>query len=303
MLAESWMKLIQREKESRNLLSVEAHHFPSEALLGKELSEITTTIGSLDAKKISVNPQFAVLVVHWITEINLDSTDEVLVASSGSFPGIAVSTLAALQTMNQRAVLITSVGASSYGANQTEMTIIDIEKILAVRGNLRYTPKLITYGCDNDNGDGFFEGGKEAVDSAAVRNGVILWQPSTLEEAITKRVEIAVQHHTKLLINIGGNHALLGNCAHASSIPNGLHRLMQTCRHTDRGAIARISERGIPTIHFLNIMELGLRYGITDSYIHNEALYVKRSPNNIAVSIFLFTLVVAVVKIGKIKKV
>jgi poly-gamma-glutamate system protein len=293
-LAEEWMKLVQQEKEAHHHLSVEAHHLPSEALLGDDFSEMTTTLGSLDAKKISVNPQFAGLVVRWITELGLDSTDEVMVSSSGSFPGLALSVLAALQTMNQRAVLTTSVGASSYGANQPAMTIIDMETLLNTLGNMRYHPELITYGCDNDNGGGFYEGGKEDVDSAALRNGLTIWTPATLKASIAKRIEIAKTHRVRLLINIGGNHAMMGNCAHASSWPNGLHRTVQTCTHEDRGAIAQIHERGIPVIHFLNINDLGLKNGITDSHTANDDLTATRKTKPFAAGVFLFFLVASI---------
>ncbi len=299
--AAAWMQIIQKEKEARHLISAEAHHFPAEAMLGDELSEMTTTLGALEAKKISVNPQIAALVVRWITELGLDSTDEVMVASSGSFPGIAVSTLAALQTLNQRTVLVTSVGASSFGANQPAMTILDIENILFAQGGLRYISELVTYGCDNDNGEGFFDGGREEVDSAALRNNTILWVPASLEEAIRKRVEIATRHRIKLLINIGGNHAMLGNCVHASSLPNGLHRSLQICVHSDRGAIARIHETGIPIIHFLNITDLGLKYGISDSHTSNNTLYTAQTPNRWVLSCFLFALVAVVIFLRNVK--
>jgi poly-gamma-glutamate system protein len=180
--------------------------------------------------------------------------------------------------------------------------MIDIETILRQKGNLRYSSELTTYGCDNDNGEGFYEGGKEAVDAAALRNKVKIWKPSTLNEAIAKRIEIAKHHRIGLLINIGGNHAMIGNCVHASSFPNGLQRSAPTCNHQDRGAIAHISELGIPVIHFLNIQRTGVQYGISDSFLVSESLYVMRTPNNIVASIFLFILVIAIVKIGKLKK-
>ena len=96
------------------------------------------------------------------------------------------------------------------------------------------------------------------------------------------RSDIVKTRHVRLLTNIGGNHAMLGNCAHASSWPNGLHRSVATCAHADRGAIARIHELGIPVIHFLNIKELGLKNGISDSYTSNEELFVTRRTNTIA---------------------
>ncbi len=280
-LSAEWMGIIHSEKERRGLIPSHARYFPSEALLGEELTPLTTTLGSLDAKQVSVNPQFAAVMVRWITELGLDSTDVVMVASSGSFPGLAVSTLAALQVLNQRVVLLTSAGASSFGANQPEMTLLDMEHLLQLYGGLRFMPELVTYGCDNDNGEGFYEGGKEAVDSSARRNALTIRVPASLTEAVHERIALARHHRIRLLINIGGNHAMLGNCPHASLLPGGLNRTVPSCQHVERGAIERIAESGVPVIHLLNIKELGMQFGITDSHSSNERLYIGESPRPI----------------------
>ncbi len=289
-LSASWMGIIYEEKERKGIIPSAARYFPSEALLGDEFTPLTTTLGSLDAKQISVNPQFAAVVVRWVTELGLDSTDVVMVASSGSFPGLAVSVLAALQVLNQRVVLLTSAGASSFGANQPEMTLLDMEHLLQQYGGLRFMPELVTYGCDNDNGEGFYEGGKEAVDSSARRNALTIRVPASLTEAVHERIALARHHRIRLLINIGGNHAMLGNCPHATLLPGGLNRTVPTCQHVERGAIVRIAESGVPVIHLLNIKDLGMQFGITDSHSSNERLYIGESPRPILSFIALFSL-------------
>jgi poly-gamma-glutamate system protein len=301
-LARTWMDIIRQEKESRHLISHKAHHFPSEALLGEEMTELTTTLGSLEAKRVSVNPQFAALVVLWITELQLDSSDEVLVASSGSFPGLMVSTLAALQTMNQRTLLMTSLGASTFGANQPSMTILDMETLLEKKGGLSYRSQLVTYGCDDDNGVGFYDGGKEAADSSAARNNIQLWIPVSLSHSIQERLRMAKEHHITAVINIGGNQAMLGNCIHASSIPNGLHRSLTSCVHEDRGVLLRLAEVGIPVIHFLDIKELGLRYGITDSFGISSALYHSRTTGRSVSAVAILLLFGMVFWLRRLKK-
>ncbi|MBP9211913.1 MAG: hypothetical protein KBF97_03880, partial [Bacteroidetes bacterium] len=71
-LSASWMGIIYEEKERKGIIPSAARYFPSEALLGDEFTPLTTTLGSLDAKQISVNPQFAAVMVRWITELGLD---------------------------------------------------------------------------------------------------------------------------------------------------------------------------------------------------------------------------------------
>jgi hypothetical protein len=72
-----------------------------------------------------------------------------------------------------------------------------------------------------------------------------------------------------MLINIGGNHAVLGNCAHAPSIPNGFHDRFVSCREEERGVLMRLSEKGIPVLHFLNIKDIAQRYEIEENAMNS----------------------------------
>jgi hypothetical protein len=81
------------------------------------------------------------------------------------------------------------------------------------------------------------------------------------------------------LINIGGNHAILGNCGHASSFPNGYNSTVESCYDDDRGLLRRLSENGTPILHFLNIRDISRKNEIEENGIdtHRSAVVYSES--------------------------
>lgn len=263
-LAQKWMSLIGRKKAERGIGPGESIT-PNNFMIGNAWSEITTTLGSLESKEISTNPDFAALVVRLLHEAGITAKDTVGVILSGSFPAIAVSVLAALQTMELEAVIISSPGASTYGANQPGATWLDMEGWLRREGGLRYQSRLISPGAGADRGEGLTAEGRTLLSEASRRNGYTLYVPASLPASIEYKTDLFLNHHISLLINIGGNMAALGSCVHAATMPNGLNRSMHHCNHEGRGVITRVNEAGIPFIHFLNLKEIAFNYGMDPS--------------------------------------
>lgn len=261
-LAGRWFTIVENEKRLRGISSSYADKYPHGGLIGEEYSEMTTTTGSLTAKHTALNPQFAALFVRMLHDAGIDSGDVVGVALSGSFPSLSISMFAALQTIGARTAIVSSLGASSFGANQSAMTWIDIERTLQRSGGLRYRSDVVTLGAENDTGGGLSAKGIALLTAAAKRNNVTLTGARGFSDAVLQRVAFFSSRKIALLVNIGGNHAMMGNCLHSSSIPNGYHRLVQTCLHEDRGAIFRLNEMGIPLLHILNIRSLAVSHGL-----------------------------------------
>jgi poly-gamma-glutamate system protein len=282
--------VIEQLKKERNIDSDAHSNVPYNFLIGDEWSEITTTLGSLEAKETSTNPDFSALIVRLLHEAGITQGDKVGVILSGSFPSLAISVLAALQTMDIEAVVMSSLGASTYGANQPGATWIDMETALKDNG-LKVNSVLVSAGAGNDSGEGLSPEGMSIISNAAYRNGVDLYIPATLHESILKRAEIFREADIALLINIGGNETALGNCAHSTSIPNGLQHGMTRCNDWDRGLISIFSESGIPFINLLDIKDLASRYGMAVSpgkeYSESTNLYNTAITNKILLAIVL----------------
>ncbi|MCF8346229.1 MAG: poly-gamma-glutamate system protein, partial [Bacteroidales bacterium] len=134
-LSQHWMDIISAEKATRDIYPDVISNVQNQAMIGNDFTMITTTLGSLQSKEISTNPDFAALMVRWMAEAGLERGAKAGVIASGSFPSLIVSTLSALQTLDADVVLLTSVGASSYGANQPAATWPDMEYWLQQNGN------------------------------------------------------------------------------------------------------------------------------------------------------------------------
>ena len=261
-LTKKWFEIIGQEKKARNIISDANSNTPYNYLIGNDFTLTTTTLGSLNAKEIATNPDFSALMVRLIKEANVKDNETVGVITSGSFPSLAISTLAALQTLKINIVLMSSLGASSYGANQEGASWIDMETWLIEKGNLQYKSEIISRGAENDIGFGLTDEGIYLLDEAANRNKKTFFLPNNLSHSINKRVEIFTSKNISLLINIGGNQAALGRCTHSVSIPNGLNASIELCNDKDRGVIQEMNSAGVPIINLLNIKELANKYGM-----------------------------------------
>jgi len=261
-LTEEWFDLINKMKIEKGLQKSEYSDLKYWGLLGTEYTAITTTLGNFEAKQTAANPEFAGVIIKWLKELKIDSNSVVAINLSGSFPSLAIAALAAVQTLGSKVVMISSLGASMYGANEEDATWIDMEEYLRKYGGLVYKSVLITPGGVNDNGGGLQDEGIESLIKGAMRNKREIYFAKDLNDAVNKRFEIFSREKIGVLINIGGNHAALGNCSHSTIIPNGLLKSYESCSHTDKGLIQRIAENKIPVIHLLNIKDLAIKVGL-----------------------------------------
>ncbi len=290
-LTESWFKIIEHQKEINDIHTDAITNIPNHYLLGDDFTMTTTTLGSLNAKEISTNPEFAALMVRLIKESKIKEYEKVGLIISGSFPSLAISTLAALQTLDHEVILMSSLGASSYGANQEGASWLDMENWLIDYGDLKYKSIIVSKGAENDIGLGLTDEGNELLQRVAELNGVELYEPESLLQSIQSRTSLLNTKGISLLINIGGNQAAMGGCAHAISIPNGLHQNIQLCDDEDRGVIQEINSLGVPIINLLNIKDLANTYhmdiapGIT--YSESTELYKETKKNKLILSISL----------------
>lgn len=275
-------------------------------LLGEEYTVLTTTIGSLDAKIISLHPAFAGMYVRVLRDQCIDSSSVVGISASGSFPALFVSVLAALQVIGARAVIVSSVGASSYGANQQGATLLDIETWLRTAGGMKFKSMLVTRGAEDDSGAGLTEEGIRIIDSIIVRNGYSIFVPVSLANAIEKRLDLFISNDIDIVINIGGNQAMIGGCIHGTSLPNGLLDNENVCVDPDRGVILRLLENDRKVFHTLNIKSLAATYGIPSQYDGNtEAKYeyeFRRTTDRRIVLPAIFLLVVSIIIVSRMKK-
>jgi poly-gamma-glutamate system protein len=270
--------------------------------IGEEFSLITTTLGNLDAKQISLNPDFAALITKWILSLNISSGNTVVIHASASFPALTIMAILACEELNLKPVIFTSVGASSWGANIPDMTYLDIENHLHENQIIKHRSSFVTPGGTNDNGSSLWEGGMEIIEQSAVRNNYTLHVPASLKSSIAQKWSLINKLKPSLFINIGGNHSALGDANCALQIPVGLITEPLHCPENGlKGLIYKCALAGIPFIHFLNIKDIAFSNGIDvlqfsfDKTGQSDIYYQKKISLPIAIISFLLIFSVMII--------
>lgn len=237
---------------------------PLEALLGVEYSSITTTLGSLQAKRTTANPNFAALVVRLLRQAGVDSGDVVAMGFSGSFPGLCIAAITGAEALRARPVVISSVGASSWGANLPWLTWLDMEQVLWEHGLIRTRSVAATVGAEADTGGGLAEEGRRLAWQAAARTGVPLLEVRGVQESISTRMHIyRSAGRVKTFLNVGGNQADLGPYFCRRLLRPGLIlHPRRVAPGEECGVSQRFLEQGVPVVHLLDVRQLCARYGL-----------------------------------------
>jgi hypothetical protein len=108
-------------------LTIDLRNDPWETgLIGEERTTITSDRGVSTAKVLATNPNFAAAFVELLHRAGVDKGEKVAVGLTGSMPGWNIAMLAACEAVGAEPVIITSVGASDWGANRPDLTWLDM---------------------------------------------------------------------------------------------------------------------------------------------------------------------------------
>jgi len=236
-------------------------------LIGVERSAITTSAGRLEAKRTTTNPAFAGLVVSLLREAGVRRGDVIAVGASSSFPALIVAALAASRAVGAEPLVISSLGASEWGANMPEFPWPAMEDCLRKAGILAAVPIARSVGGEDDNGQGMDPAGRSFLASAIRAGGDIpfLEEPD-LERNVARRLalyrEKAGRRPIKAFVNIGGGWADMGTDPEVLKLAPGLARRVAVPPPSRRGVIQAMAAAGVPIIHLLNVRGLCERYGL-----------------------------------------
>ena len=273
------------------------------ALIGQEYTMVTTDRGYIDAKLSSTNPNFAAIMVQLLKDAGLEERDNVAVAFTGSFPGLNISVIAALETLKLNPIIITSVGASNYGANDPYFTWLDMENVLYKSNVFHNRSVAASIGGGHDVGRGLSPEGRDLIIDAIKRNEVEFINENHLENSIRQRLDIYEQQSNgqpiKAFINVGGGIASLGNTINGKLIPPGLTEYLPMRNFPVKGVIIQMGQKGIPIIHLLNIKKLLTDYGLPYSPIPlpepgDGGIFTKEKYSMIVTSIATLVLVIVI---------
>jgi poly-gamma-glutamate system protein len=236
-------------------------------LIGDEYTELTTTLGNLEAKRTTTNPAIAGLMVQLLREAGVKTGDTIAVGCSGSFPSVAIATLAASEALGVTPLLIVSLGSSSYGATRTEMTLLDILDLLNSAGVFNRLPIAVSLGGADDVGNEFEPELRTLLLDKIKHSGIPLLFEADLQKNVTRRLQLyfgaAGTRPIAAFVNIGGNYADLGTNPAVLKLEPGVNRDVEIPEAKEtHGVVFAIANRHIPVVHVLNIKGLALKYGL-----------------------------------------
>lgn len=257
-------------------------------LVGPRYTPLFTSLGQLEAKRTTLNPDVAGLLAHLLESLGVSAGDTVAVGASGSFPGLLLATLAAVKALGASPVTILSLGASSYGATRTELHLLDLYALLQGGGIVADAPAAVSLGGEDDVGSGFDEETGAALRGAVAGAGVPLLEDPDLRSNVARRMEL--YGRPRVFVNIGGAGANLGESPSILEVPPGIvlpeepegpidgspaaptsgARSGRGDRESpfslppadQRGVLFEMLARGVPVVHLLHVRGLALRYGL-----------------------------------------
>lgn len=235
-------------------------------LIGVESSPITTSAGRLEAKRTTTNPDFAALVVSLLREAGVRRGDVVAVGASGSFPALIVATLSAAAAMGVEPLVISSLGASQWGANAPGFDWSGMEDCLRAAGLLGVSPIARAVGGGEDVGRDMDPAGRTGLESRLREGEAPFLAEPDLRRNVARRMalyrERAAGRPIAAFVNIGGSTANIGTNAEVLKLRPGLAAGVFVPPPAERGVLQAMAAEGVPIIHLLNVRGLCERYGL-----------------------------------------
>ena len=235
-------------------------------LIGLEFSSLTTSLGSLEAKRTTTNPNLAALIVFLLEESGVRRGDAIAVGASGSFPAMIVAVLSAAKAVDLRPLVIWSLGASQWGANNPDFHWLHMHRCLLRNGLFNREPIAFSLGGYRDSEENIIPGGLAPLLKEAQERGVLFIHEPDLRQNVEKRIRLyeekAGRDKVKAFINIGGNWSNIGDDSEVLKLRPGLVKTRRIPPLQKRGVLFEMALRKIPVIHLLNIRGLVGRYGL-----------------------------------------
>jgi poly-gamma-glutamate system protein len=259
-------RVLWMEKDARGLTPSAQADPNRTGMIGQEYTPITTTIGELPAKRTATNPDFAAALVRQMASLQLARGTPVVIVVSGSFVGGDVAAIAATETLGLRPIVIASLSASMWGANEPEFNLIDMLSTLRERNVIRTRAVAAVLGGGGAIGGSMDPNGVAALRRSAARDGVPIIEArpvAALIDALLARITAAAgDTGPGAVINAGGALIGLGSCRESYEWPPGLTRRAPTCSDGTPGLAMRLAADGLPVLHIINMRRLALEWGL-----------------------------------------
>jgi poly-gamma-glutamate system protein len=256
-----------RDERIRRGIPIDPEADPADVgLIGQLLTPVTTNPGHLPAKQTSLNPNWAAVVVHLLKRAGVEAGDTVAVTLSGSFPAINVAVLCAMDALGLKPLIISSAGASQWGANISEFMWPDMEKVLFERRLVTTRSLAVSRGGIDDRALGLSKDGRARIDAAIERAGSARLAGKDYDTGVEERMALyntqRGEAEVKAFINVGGGTTSVGTKVGKRLFKPGLNRSLPRGTSELDSIMTRMIRDGVPVIHLVKVAELAERYGL-----------------------------------------
>jgi poly-gamma-glutamate system protein len=248
--------------------TIDTMNDPNETgLIGVNVSSITTSRGGLTDRLTTLNPNFSAVFIDLLKRAGLSSGDYVAVGLTGANPGANISLYIAMEVLGLHPVVITSLGAATYGANRELFTWLDMERVLYENGIVSFFSEYAAIGGTNDLGRGLPPEGRDNIILSIERNNRILIDGEDLIDNISLRMEtydrmLPEGQRYRAFINVGAGVGNVGSLVNAQIVSTGIQRRLGERDFREPGTMMHFSKRNIPIIHVYNIQRLVSEYNM-----------------------------------------
>ncbi|MDI9370904.1 MAG: poly-gamma-glutamate system protein [Synergistaceae bacterium] len=230
-------------------------------MIGVEWSPVTTTLGSLEAKRTAADPLWSVWALRLFRRLGLEEGDRVALLSSSSFPGLVFSIVAASERAGLELFWIHSLGSSTWGANMPGMLWPEMARLLRSGGFISSKPDYYTPGAGAEVGLGLPPEGLNMLGEAAEDDDVPLLKGDGLDDMTRSKSELVRGFAPRLVINVGGAHTSFGGGVVQPG--GGLYSPGDESRtEFGHGVLGDALESGVQVLHFLDMRSFSSRAGI-----------------------------------------
>ena len=294
---------VLRTYRIRHVAEVDAEIDPTESgMLGTSASTTTTTSGSLEAKRTTVNPNWAAVLVDLLYDAGVEPGDLVALGVSGSFPALNLAAFAAAEELDLEIVSIASAGASSWGANFPNYSWLRMESVLGRAGVISNHSVAASLGGVRDRALGMSATGRGHLRAAIDDSEATFLSTETKEASIETRMDTyaaaAAGRRFSAYINAGGSLVSIG--------PRSAKRLYRPgliSRPHARGTqvdsvMMRFLRDGVPVINLSKVVPLAERYGLPVEPVEmpragEGTIFERREHSRLLVAVLLGGLIAA----------
>jgi len=260
------MKILKECQIKKDIFPDEHTDINRTGLIGLEYSSITTSLGNLESKRTTANPNFAALMVLLLQQAGVNRGDTIAVGASCSFPALIIAVLSASKAMDLNPLCIYSLGASQWGANNPYFHWLHMNQCLLDAHVFDIKPIAVSLGGDRDSGEEMMPDGRSLLIKDIQESGIAFVQQPDFEENIKARMSLyfeeAGKDGIKAFINIGGSLANIGIDSEILHLKPGVPRVKAIPPSERRGVLYEMAAKNIPVIHLLYMKGLVQRYGL-----------------------------------------